>query len=69
MHLLGVRDGRVLRLVHRKSGQHAVESMMNKTDVSWVYQTADGADDKIEGHTEWYVLYPSFSSPPSTVSL
>lgn len=38
--------------------------MMNKTDVSWVYQTADSADDKIEGHAEWCVLYPSFSSPP-----
>lgn len=38
--------------------------MKNKADVSWAYQTADKADDKIEGHKEWCVLYPSFSSPP-----
>ena len=36
-----------------------------RTDVSRLHRTAD---DKIEGHTEWCVLYPSFSSPPSTVS-
>lgn len=66
MHLLGVRDGRVLRQVHRKTWQDA---MMNKTDVSWIYQTADSTDDKMEGHREWCVLYPCFSSPPSSVSL
>lgn len=60
MHLLGVRDGRVLRQVHRKTWQYA---MMNKTDVSWIYQTADSTDDKMEGHREW-CLVPMLQQSP-----
>lgn len=48
MGLSGPRLGRALKLLHRKSGQNAVLSMTNTTDVSWVYQTADRADDRTD---------------------
>lgn len=44
----GPRLGRALKLLHRKSGQNAVLSMTNTTDVSRVYQTADRADDRTD---------------------
>lgn len=63
MHLLGAENGSALRRIYRKTWQRGVESMMNKIDVTFVYQTADSAEDKIEGHKEWCALYPSFCQP------
>lgn len=72
MHLLGAENGRALRWIHRKTWQRGVDSMMNKTDVTCVPQTADSADDKIEGHKRVVCLVPILQRrppPPSTVSL
>lgn len=44
----GPRLGSALKLLHRKSGQNAVLSMTNTTDVSRVYQTANRADDRTD---------------------
>lgn len=70
MGLSGPRLGRTLNLLHRKSGQQALLSMTNTTDVSWVYQTADRADDRTDSRKRLVSLVTIFQQnhPTTTTS-